>query len=297
MSHDTLQQLQHTASNMGETLQFSPRQSQARLGPTSRTSMALASIAQNQSSIYRSSPTLTGTDNPNVIYTGRRTSMHDAALDVLQSTYPQIAEPQHPPDLAAAVRAGMKNRRVPLGKGKGKARADTFIYRPDHPAHTRVQDEEQSAPVGFQYKPGIGYVCIVCGVACPNTGLHRSMADGSGCVDFRGGVQPFQTQASLPAHWHLQPQQTENLDFMRAQEMGLFGGGGWVQPGDGMGPLPPPPTRAHGSVQMAGEIGAPLTLHDSLQTRHPSSTAMANTDLMGMDAEGRRLSQGAGLFF
>lgn len=88
--------------------------------------------------------------------------MQDAALDVLQSTYPlvpvdstvQIAPPPAPPQMY-------------VGKGKGKVRERSY------PAVTPAATERSHSLVapgfvaGFEAVKGVGYFCVACGVFCP----------------------------------------------------------------------------------------------------------------------------------
>lgn len=87
---------------------------------------------------------LTGSAQP-----PRGISMHDAAYDVQQSTYPYFPQPQ---------------------RDKGKSRLSTL---PPSQAGT-------SAERGFEFRSGLGYVCLVCGRLCAMPALHTTV-DGR-CV-------------------------------------------------------------------------------------------------------------------
>ena len=187
-----LHRLSSTAT--GETMPLSPRQSQFRRGPSHRALNAPAPVERGSTELTRVDtaaelhsnryateipktsilPPLTGTGTSIASSSGpqgRRISMHDAALDVLQSTYPPTL--QHPqqhqlPPIAIV----MKNYRR-----KGKEKANVSQAHGAKAPYERVSD-------GFVLHHGIGYVCVACGKVCSTPGLHHSQPDGSGCVDF-----------------------------------------------------------------------------------------------------------------
>lgn len=95
----------------------------------------------------------------------------------MRTTYPTALSSnpvprQQSPRMFSPVR--MRN------KGKGRA-LPTF-----HPAPPAGEI------VGHcRWNPALGYVCEVCSRIVPNPPLHRTQADGSGCVDFSGSGAPL----------------------------------------------------------------------------------------------------------
>lgn len=120
----------------------------------------------------------------------RRISMHDAALDMLHSTYPP-----------AFAQAQPQQQQVPVPHiyGKGKEREHSTPAPPQPPA----------APNGFVFQRYVGYVCYACGRACQKPYAHRTLPDGGGCVDL-GSYQVSELMGPPPPSAPL-PQQPPPL--------------------------------------------------------------------------------------
>ena len=93
--------------------------------------------------------------------------MRDAALEVLESTYPQ-GEPLQA-SKSRSVTPTRTHRPPRMYKGKGKAKADSVA--PLTPLY------------GFKFQKDAGYICIACNRLCPKPALHRTMPNG-GCMEF-----------------------------------------------------------------------------------------------------------------
>jgi hypothetical protein len=127
-----------------------------------------------------------------------QTSMHDAAVDVLQTTYP-LAFP------TVQSTQGMESY---VGKGKGRS---------DAPAASQTQSEQSAPPppilsapaastvprmspapvdryTGFwMYHDPSGIstaVCSTCTRVCPQPDQHRTLAGGGGCIDIGMPSEP-----------------------------------------------------------------------------------------------------------
>lgn len=122
----------------------------------------------------------------------RRISMHDAANDVMQTTYPPLP--------ASTTHVSRTPGRHTRDKGKGKAREQSGP-RSDQPALVVNMKQEP----GVRYVEGLGTICVACGRSYPRPGLHRQLLDGSGCVD----VQPLRrTEWQQPTPSNVQPVET-----------------------------------------------------------------------------------------
>ena len=250
-------------------------------------------------------PPLIGTSpggmGPVVAPQDRRISMHDAALDVLQSTYPRALQ-----DSAGYV-ANPAPPQIYLGKGK--ERAHSIAQGPG--GHNRGP----SMQGGFEVRNGVGYYCAFCGRFCPNPNLHRTMWDGGGCVDFSGN-------SSVPA----QPAGGAGM-VAPPQEVlphGPMGGQGIAMPpapmaGPGMfagqGVTMPPAPMAGPGMAGPGMVGQGATMPPAPMagpgmasqgvTMPPEPMAGPGPGQIQNDAwiramlgnEERRLSENAGLFF
>ncbi|KAK3686988.1 hypothetical protein LTR37_019290 [Vermiconidia calcicola] len=179
----------------GAPIPQSPRQQMLRQGPSLRASIGSAAQLAPQDrppfpyrlEIPRNSvmPPMTGgmpVPTPsNVSYQpeGRRISMHDAALDVLQTTYPP-AQPQ--PQAYIPPQQPFPPQAIYSGKGKERAHEDVYHVRaPSHPAG------------GFRFHEGVGYVCLACCAVRHQPYQHRTLAGGGGCVDVGLQAAPVPT--------------------------------------------------------------------------------------------------------
>lgn len=265
---------------------------------------------------------------------GRRVSMHDAALDVLQSTYPAPApqpsllmpQPQvRPNTLACPTAPHIYTPDQPPHGTKGK---ETAYHRPSNDVQVPIQ-------TGFTYRKGIGYVCVACGRLCPQPGFHHTTGGGGGCVDLGMSwrdssgevVAPVAQVHTLPPHDSVAGTAVHTT---RANERQVHMQSGFAyRKGLGYacvacGRLCPQPGFHHtvagggGCVDLgmswrdsSGEVVAPVAQahvppHDSMagtavhttqrsELQPPAPGRMA-TARMEID-EGRRLSEVAGLFF
>lgn len=120
---------------------------------------------------------------------GQSMPIPDAAFGTLLPNHSVEIEiaPEPRPDLADVVQAH-RNRR----KGKQRALDEAFAAMRQGSALVPQLKEFMAAPIpgykgpGFTFHPGMGYVCLVCGQLCPHEaqmGLHKTLEDGSGCVD------------------------------------------------------------------------------------------------------------------
>ena len=215
-----------------------PRQPLARLGPSPRASFAATDFAGNASNASNAPFELRGHQDstvfplevpktahiPPLTWTSpivgpdpRRTSMRDAALDVMQSTYPtpvnqlpygispaqhgfRQQQQQHYPSFSFEPVAASPQQQTALPtqlsvqqEAPPQVRApippnpivsgqtDETIYR------IRKRTGEEGASFdkgGFVIRKDVGYVCVTCGRICPKPSEHRTRAGGAGCVDF-----------------------------------------------------------------------------------------------------------------
>ena len=256
----------------------SPRQPLARLGPSPATSIPTAQqvdesdggparvpFGRQDSNLFGLEMTKTSTFPPvmdQYLLPGSRCiSMHDAALDVLQSTYvatasqPQLPPPPmpHPParclTLAPAAASGPADRPSHGPKGKEK------MY------HRLSNDVQVPIQSGFTYRKNIGYVCVACGRLCPQPQSHHTVGGGGGCVDLSGN--PWRDFAG-------EGMSTRTSSVYQAH-------------------TPPPRDSTTGKAEASA---TPVSVGQMPQ-RQRGGMAFAGEEV----DEGRRLSEGAGLFF
>lgn len=112
----------------------------------------------------------------------RRSSMQDAANDIMRATYPPaLPLPTAPPvERAQSPRFFSPIRRRHGGKGKGRA---LDIYVPPPPAGEVVGR--------CRWNTQFGYVCDLCSRIIPNPSLHQAGANGERCTDFNFGQPPL----------------------------------------------------------------------------------------------------------
>ncbi|KAK3725175.1 hypothetical protein LTR37_000686 [Vermiconidia calcicola] len=179
----------------GAPVPQSPRQQMLRQGPSPRASIGSAAQLAPQDrppfpyrlEIPRTTilPPMTGgmpapaTSTISYQPQGRRISMHDAALDVLQTTYPP-AQPQ--PRAYIPPQQPFPPPAIYSGKGKERAHENSYWARAQSPILG-----------GFRFRPGIGYVCVACGSVCHFPDQHRTLAGGGGCVDLGLHAAPLST--------------------------------------------------------------------------------------------------------
>lgn len=192
--------------------------------------------------------------------------MRDAALDVLDSTYPPELPSQYSsPNFNAATRTYRPPR---LYKGKGKAKADSVA--PMTPSHTPLH--------GFKFQKGVGYVCIVCNRLCPNPALHRRVSGGGGCVEF----------ASATAMTHAPPAVVESGDHRAGNAPAItnHNQGSQLQ-------LTQAQMQSSFQVQQMDMVAEQSSLDVQMEEQVPWDGL--TVPVAGDD--GSRLSQNAGLFF
>lgn len=163
------------------------RQSSSAISPTQmnydqRASLGLAPVDSNSIAGYMYSPRTSVVSgiigappaNPGNVRqgSGSRTSMQDAAVDVLQSTYPPFQPPTKPTTHSGSVPLFNLGDRPYVGKGKGRA----------SPINSS-QPQSASKHSGFWFTQGIGYVCVMCNKICHQPSHHRTSTGGGGCVD------------------------------------------------------------------------------------------------------------------
>ena len=209
-----------------------PRQPLARLGPSPRASFAATDFAGNASNASNAPSELRGHQDstvfplevpktahiPPLTWTSpivgpdpRRNSIRDAALDVMQSTYPppthqlpygvspsqqgyqqqqqrypsfSFGPPQQPPPPAQLP---IQQDALPQGLARippnplVHGQSDETIYRIRKPTGEEGAIFDKG---GFVIRKDVGYVCVTCGRICPKPSEHRTRAGGAGCVDF-----------------------------------------------------------------------------------------------------------------
>ena len=161
---------------------------------------------------------------------GRRISMRDAALDVIQSTYPpplnqlpygvsptrtnpnqslqrypsfsfvpiapkppkERTPPAQPPiQQEAPPQVRAQVPPNPIVYGKGD---DKTVYRVREPYGEEATVFDKG---GFSFRKDVGYVCIVCGRVCPKPSEHRTLEGGAGCIDFSAEYRSMQPWRKL----------------------------------------------------------------------------------------------------
>lgn len=237
-----LHQDEDMTMDMGDNLGApnTARQPLARLGPSPRASVAPSSSAgliigsqaqnsgrghQDSTIVALESPSAAGLpplpplpwSNPTVGPDARRhSSMHDAALDVLQSTYPpplnqlnygvsptqpspqqqglwypsfnfEPAEPSQPLEVPGPQPSShQQTERRPIAYHSPNpivygSRDSKKVY---HMGEHSGNDGAGVNKAGFSFRKYVGYICIICGRVCPKPGEHRTLGGGAGCVDF-----------------------------------------------------------------------------------------------------------------
>ena len=299
-STGAFQNMQRPVANTGEMPRLSIQQSsRAGIGMSPRASIpeyqqvnrpttVIATQAMQQSGMYRyileipptsrlPPLTRTGTNpltGPATAPAGRRTSMQDAALDVLQSTYP----PAVPPVSARESMPSPTLRPMPRPKAKGKGKGKQKVY-------TRIRfSSDGSYPGmegGFTFEDGIGYVCVACGQACRNPGLHQTLGDGGRCMDFGSNMVP-QSERDLISPATTMPPAQNWMQGPTFSGCGFGGDGAAMMPAQGQ---TVPDVQGEVTPMMSGAIPPPTAQMQNPVARQVSSY------------EERRLSESGRLFF
>jgi hypothetical protein len=277
--------------------------------------------------------------------------MRDAALDVIQSTYPPPVNqlpygvspnrtnpsqwvqrypkfsfepiapkpPQEPPPPARPpiqqeappqVRAQVPPNPIVYGR-----KDDKIVYRVREPYGEEANVFDKG---GFSFRKDVGYVCIICGRVCPKPSEHRTLEGGAGCVDFSveyRSMQPWrsldgegmkvcqgmkeevergnaQVTARFPTPQQQPPPQTTTPDAGSALD--VIG-----QQNKGKAPVRNDNWYRVGPQEANWITLRTLEAHVRLRSEMQNADGVAgsNQDVTGGIEAGRRLSEGAGLFF
>ena len=224
-------------------------------------------------------PPLTGASQaagPSTGQQDRRSSMHEAALDILQSTYPVATQPtlSVPPANSAELEIAPAEFYPPRPLVHGTKDNNTIYQRMSRDSHAGPAPSVGAG--GFAFRKGVGYMCVACGRVCHQPGLHQTMSGGRGCFDFSGSLG-------------------SGMGFPHSSS----GAGelGWGMPGDHMhvqAPIRDSALVGQMGPLMGGQMDPMMGSHINVGVQLTRTTGGA---MVESENEGRRLSESAGLLF